>query len=75
MIHFEFLILDEGLDTRVETVHLSMEEALKAVREIHLHSYQNSVMNVEQNTQLNLQNSAASVEFGEWLCEHGLIKK
>lgn len=56
---------------RVEIVHLlSMEEVPKAVKEIHLHSYQNSAINVEPNIQLNLQNSVVNVDFEGWFCEH-----
>lgn len=68
--YFEFLMLDTGLDSTVETVHLSMEEVQKAVREILLHSYQNSVTNVVPNIQLNLQNTAVNVVFEEWFCEY-----
>lgn len=63
-------MLDIELDSTVETVHLSMEEVQKAVREIVLHSYQNSVMNVVPNIQLNLQNTVVNVAFEEWFCEY-----
>ncbi|XP_070604056.1 zinc finger C2HC domain-containing protein 1A isoform X2 [Erythrolamprus reginae] len=56
---------EPDLDSTVGTVHLSMEEVQKAVREILMHSYQNSVMNVVPNIQLNLQNTAANVAFEE----------
>lgn len=73
ILHFECFMCPEELDATVETAHLlSMEEAPKAAKGIHQHSYQNSVMNVEPNTLLSLQNSAVNVEFEGWLCEQVL---
>lgn len=50
----------------METIHLQlMVETLKALREIHLDTYQNSAMSVGQNTLLIGQSSAVNVAFEE----------
>lgn len=60
----------------VETTHpQSMEEVQRAAKAIHLYTYQNSVMNVEQGIRWNGQSFAVSAEFEEWLCEHILKSK
>jgi len=64
------------LGVTVETTRpQSMEEVQKAVKEIHLYSYQSSAMNVEQDIQWNGRSFAASVEFEEWGCEYTLKSK
>lgn len=55
--------------TLLATYRQSMEEVQKAMKEIHLYSYLNFAMNVEQGIQWNGQSSAVSVEFEEWLCK------
>lgn len=51
---------------QMETIHLRlMVETLKALREIHLDTYQNFAMSVGQNTLLSGQSSAVNVAFEE----------
>jgi hypothetical protein len=51
---------------QMETIHLQlMVETVKASREIHLDTYQNSAMSVGQSTLLSGQSSAVNVAFEE----------
>lgn len=62
----EKLILTVLQPGQMETIHLRlMVETLKALREIHLDTYQNFAMSVGQNTLLSGQSSAVNVAFEE----------
>ncbi|OXB61547.1 hypothetical protein ASZ78_010750 [Callipepla squamata] len=67
-LFFSGLMVKLGM-TLLTAYPQSMEEVQKTVKEIHLYSYLNFAMNVEQGIQWNGQSSAVSVEFEEWLCE------